>query len=45
MLTYKATDGQVGQSNFDPLVLENIFKDTIEDLKKLTTEVNRKLSS
>lgn len=32
-LTYKATDGRVGQADFDPLILENIFKKTIEDLK------------
>ena len=34
-LTYKSTDGRVGSSNFDPLILEEVFKRTIEDLNKL----------
>jgi hypothetical protein len=42
-LTYKSTDGRVGQSNFDPLVLEEIFKRTIEDLQKINEKSRQKI--
>jgi hypothetical protein len=42
-LTYKATDGRVGQHDFDPLVLEEIFKRTIEDLKKINEKTKQKI--
>ncbi len=42
-LTYKSTDGKVGQANFDPLVLEDIFKKTIEDLKKINEKSKQKI--
>ena len=41
-MTYKSTDGKVGQANFDPLVLEDIFKKTIEDLKKINEKSKQK---
>jgi hypothetical protein len=42
-LTYKSTDGRVGQSNFDPLILEEIFKKTIEDLRKINEKSKQKI--
>lgn len=42
-LTYKSTDGRVGQSNFDPLILEEIFKRTIEDLQKINEKTQQKI--
>ncbi|CAF0747382.1 unnamed protein product [Brachionus calyciflorus] len=44
-LTYKATDGRVGQQDFDPLILEDIFKKTIEDLKKINDKTKQKIES
>lgn len=44
-LTYKSTDGRVGQSNFDPLVLEEIFKRTIEDLEKINEKSRQKIEN
>ena len=42
-LTYKSTDGRVGQSNFDPLIHEEIFKKTIDDLKKINEKSKQKI--
>lgn len=44
-LTYKSSDGRVGQSDFDPLVLEDIFKKTIEDLKKINEKTKLKIET
>ena len=44
-LTYKSTDGRVGQSNFDPLIMEDIFKRTIEDLKKLNEKSKKRIQT
>jgi hypothetical protein len=42
-LTYKATDGRVGQHDFDPLILEEIFKKTIEDLKRINEKTKQNI--
>jgi hypothetical protein len=42
-LTYKTTDGKVGQPNFDPLVLEDIFMRTIDDLKRVSEKTKQKI--
>ena len=44
-LSYKATDGRVGQQNFDPLVLEEIFIRTIEDLKRINENTKKKIDN
>jgi hypothetical protein len=44
-LTYKTTDGRVGSTGFDPLVLEDIFKKTIEDLKRVNEAKTSKIES
>ena len=44
-LTYKSTDGRVGHHDFDPLVLEEIFKRTIEDLKKINDKTKIKIEA
>lgn len=44
-LTYKTTDGRVGSTLFDPLVLEDIFKKTIEDLKRVNEAKTSKIES
>jgi hypothetical protein len=44
-LTYKSTDGRVGQANFDPLILEDIFKRTIDDLKKINEKSKQKIET
>lgn len=44
-LSYKSTDGRVGSSSFDPLILEDIFKRTIEDLKKLNEKSKGRLET
>lgn len=44
-LSYKSTDGRVGSSSFDPLILEDIFKRTIEDLKKLNDKCKTRLDT
>lgn len=44
-LTYKSTDGKVGQANFDPLMLEEIFLRTIEDLKRINEKTKQKISN
>ena len=42
-LTYKSTDGQVGQSNFDPLILEDVFRRTIDDLMIINEKSKQKI--
>lgn len=44
-LTYKSTDGRVGQANFDPLILEEVFQRTIEDLEKINGKCATKIES
>lgn len=44
-MTYKATDGRVGQDDFDPLILENIFKKTIEDLKLINEKTKQNINA
>ena len=44
-MTYKATDGKVGQQNFDPLVLEGIFVRTIDDLKRINENTRKKMDN
>ncbi len=44
-LTYKSTDGRVGQANFDPLLLEEVFKRTIEDLEKINVKSKSRIES
>jgi hypothetical protein len=42
-LTYKSTDGKVGQQTFDPLILEDIFIKTIEELKRVNEKTKQKI--
>jgi hypothetical protein len=42
-LTYKSTDGKIGQLTFDPLILENIFTQTIADLNKINENTRSKI--
>ena len=44
-LTYKSTDGQVGHSNFDPLILEDIFQRTIDDLMVINEKSKQKIQA
>ncbi len=44
-LAYKATDGKVGQQNFDPSVLEGTFLRTIEDLKRINETTKKKMDA
>jgi hypothetical protein len=44
-LTYKTTDGKVGQQHFDPLILEEIFVRTIDDLKRVSEKTKQKIDT
>ncbi len=44
-MTYKSTDGRVSNEDFDPLVLEDIFKRTIEDLKIINERTTLKIDT
>lgn len=44
-LTYKATDGKIGQVTFNPLILENIFTQTISDLNKINESTRKRIDA